>query len=81
MRHEARRLVCINETKRIYKYINGNMKVRRKLIQAEDPLVPTEDEKETLDLILLGLNNHNIYGMEVDHMFATDLQDKIELVR
>lgn len=53
------------------------MKIRRKMIQAEFPLITNSSEKENVQF-LLGLINHATYGTTAERMLSTDLTDTVE---
>lgn len=73
LRSEALSLVWSNYFKGLEQYINGHMKVRRKMIHAKVSLVTDDSGKKTVRLILLGLVNHSAYGMAAERIFSTEL--------
>lgn len=77
LQQEARPLVRVSDQKILDKYINGLLRVRRKMRRCAMPKITQNDEKETFKFILLGLLNHQTYGQATENTFSGDLQSKV----
>lgn len=80
LRGEARHLAWSNNFKRLELYVNFQLKLHPKIIQAEVSIVTSHDDNETFDLNSLNHLNHFLHRMVNERMFSIELPETVQVI-